>query len=135
MNLLTIKTFDNSIDTHILRVKLESEGIPCFIFDENTVSINPLYNLTVGGIKLKVKTEDFERAKLIIEETELNPITSDDGEIVTCPNCGAKDIYFGFKSMKDVKGVLSIIVSFIFAIYPIYYNTVNKCKVCDEEWI
>jgi hypothetical protein len=27
----------------------------CHLFDENMVTLNPLYNITVGGIKLKVE--------------------------------------------------------------------------------
>ncbi len=29
--LVTLASFDNSIDAHLLRTKLESEEIPCFI--------------------------------------------------------------------------------------------------------
>jgi len=45
MKLVTLKTFDNSIEAHLLKVKLESEGIRCFIFDENIVSMNPILTL------------------------------------------------------------------------------------------
>ena len=54
-DLKIVKIFDNPIDVHILKVRLEEEEIECFIFDENTVSINPMYSYAVGGIKLKVK--------------------------------------------------------------------------------
>ena len=47
----TLKIFENPIDAHLLKTKLESEGIDCYLIDENTVSVMPLYNITVGGIK------------------------------------------------------------------------------------
>ena len=77
MALVTIKTFDNSIDAHMLRSRLENEGIGCYLFDENVVSLNPLYNVTVGGIKLKINDFDVEKAQVIINEVEQAPILND----------------------------------------------------------
>jgi hypothetical protein len=54
MDLVTVKTFDNPIDAHLLRIHLESEGIPCYIFDEEIVAIQPLFANAVGGIKVKI---------------------------------------------------------------------------------
>lgn len=68
MALITFKTFDNPIDAHILRCKLENEGILCYLFDEHIVSINPLFNLTVGGIKLKINDYHLYQAQTILKE-------------------------------------------------------------------
>lgn len=65
--LVTLASFDNSIDAHLLRTKLESEEIPCFIFDENMVTLNPLNNITVGGVKVKVMEEDLDAARNILD--------------------------------------------------------------------
>ena len=54
MNLVTIKTFDNSIDANMLRCQLELEGIHSYLKNENTIATNPMYNVTLGGIKLQV---------------------------------------------------------------------------------
>src|SRR4051812_41685550 len=59
-----IITFENYYDVmlaHIVRTKLEDNGIPCFIADENTLTANPLYNQAVGGIKLKIFERDLEK--------------------------------------------------------------------------
>ena len=64
MKLITIKVFENAIDAHILKTKLESEGIPAILVDENIVTLNPLYNIAVGGGKLQVRDEDFGRANM-----------------------------------------------------------------------
>jgi len=53
MELVTFKTFNNPIEAHLCKTKLESEDILYFIFDENMVSLNPFYNYMLGGIKLK----------------------------------------------------------------------------------
>lgn len=61
MELITLKTFDNSIEAHLMKSKLKSENIVCFLFDENIVGLNPVYNIAVGGIKLKVINQTFIR--------------------------------------------------------------------------
>ena len=134
MALVTIKTFDNSIDAHMLRSRLESEGIGCYLFDENVVSLNPLYNVTVGGIKLKINDFDVEKAQIIINEVEQAPILNDKNEVLRCKNCGSSDLISGYKSMKSAKGILSAILSFLLMIYPIYFKTVYKCKACGAEF-
>ena len=134
MSLITLKTFDNSFEAHLLKSQLENEGIQCFIFDENMVSLNPLFNVTVGGIKLKINDADFDKASEILKLSSEARLTDENNEIVKCPECGSEDIYIGFKSMKGVKGFLSIVVSFIFSIFPIYYKTLNKCKSCGHEF-
>ena len=132
MELITLKTFDNSIEAHILKTKLESEDIACFLFDENIVGLNPLFNVTVGGIKLKINQSDLDKAAEIIKASDA--LIDDDGEVMECPNCQSTDIYSGFKSMKGAKGILSAIISFIFMVFPIYYKTVYKCKSCGNEF-
>ena len=134
MELVTIKTLDNSIEAHIMKSKLESEKIMCFLFDEHIVGLNPLYDVAVGGIKLKINKSDLDKATEIVEETLNSSLTNDKGEVVKCPNCESEDIYSGFKSMKGTKGILSAIVSFLFMVFPIYYKTVYKCKICGNEF-
>lgn len=134
MKLITAKIFDNTIDAHLFKSKLESEGINCYLFDENTISINPLFNNAVGGIKLKISDTDIKRTQEIISQIEKTPLTNDNDVIIKCPNCDSQDIYSGFKSMKGLKGVLSIILSFLLMIFPIYHKAVYKCKDCNTEF-
>lgn len=134
MELITIKTFDNLIEAHLLKSKLESEIIKCYLFDENIVGLNPLYNITVGGIKLKINKADMEKATLIINETEESALTNEQGEAIKCPNCKSEEIYSGFKSMKGVKGVISAITSFLLMVFPIYFRIAYRCKNCGKEF-
>ena len=134
MEFTTIKTFDNPMEAHIVKSRLENEGISCFLFDENMMSINPLFNVTVGGIKLKVNTSDADKAKDIIELINASPITDEKDEQLSCPNCSSNDLISGYKSMKGSTGILSAIISFLLLVFPLYYKTVYKCKVCDTEF-
>ncbi|NDH90230.1 MAG: DUF2007 domain-containing protein, partial [Flavobacteriia bacterium] len=73
MKLITLKTFSNAVSAHLLKTRLESEGVECFILDENIVRLNSFYDLAVGGIRLQVREEDFQRAKELIEEWDARP--------------------------------------------------------------
>ncbi|WP_432672648.1 DUF2007 domain-containing protein [Flavobacterium sp. SM2513] len=134
MKLITVQVFDNPIDMHVLKSKLESEGIHCYIFDEHTVAINPLMSQGVGGIKLKVDESDSDKALLILQEIQAVATLDDDGKAMVCPNCGSTDLYANFKSMKGTKGILSMVVMFFFVVFPFYYKNVYKCKNCDTEF-
>ena len=62
----TVATFSFAADMGLVRSKLESEGIECFVQDELTAQT---YIFTaVGGMKLQVRPEDAERAREIIRE-------------------------------------------------------------------
>ncbi len=134
MKLETIKTFDNPINAHILKTRLESEGIECYLFDENISTLNPLFNISVGGIKLNIKNTDRDKAQAIIQEIEGNDLLDEEDHTIYCPKCNSKHLYAGFKSMKDFKGIMSAIIAFVFMVFPIYFKTVYRCKDCGFEF-
>jgi hypothetical protein len=76
MHLITLKTFDNSIDANMLRCQLELEGIQSYLKDENTITTNPLYNIALGGIKLQVLEQDYTKAKTYLDQLENTPYTN-----------------------------------------------------------
>lgn len=134
MNLITVKTFDNAFGAHILQARLEDEGIVAHIHDENIMSIDPLLNIAVGGVKIKVDEPDVEKALAIIAEIDDTPMTNDKEEVIKCPKCESTDLYSDFKSMKSAKGVIAAIISFMLIVFPIYYKRVYRCKVCATEF-
>lgn len=126
--------FDNPMEAHILKSRLESEGIPCFLQDENIVSLNPLYNYAVGGIKLNIRSSDAPQVQAILQEIENHPNVDEQEEVIKCPRCASTDLYTNFKSMKSTKGFFSAVLSFLMGIFPVYYKNVYKCKQCDTEF-
>lgn len=70
--------FQYSSEAVIYQGKLESYGIEVFMRDMNIVDTNPLYSNAFGGIKLFVRTEDFERAKEILKDVNLYPVDDDE---------------------------------------------------------
>lgn len=67
-DIVTFETFYDPILAEIIRAKLEANGIPCFLADENMGSIYPMYNQGGGGIKLKVFERDLEKCREIVAD-------------------------------------------------------------------
>lgn len=124
---VTVKTFDTSVNAHLFRIELENEGIESFIYDEETITMDPLMSNAIGGIKVKINAKDIERTKefLAKREEENNP---------PCPNCGSKRIMTNFRSFKSASGIISAIAAFLFTIFPPMFKTVNKCLDCNHEF-
>jgi hypothetical protein len=64
--MVVIASFGRIMEAELARARLEAEGIPAFLLDENAVSANPFYSPALGGIKLAVAARDAERAREIL---------------------------------------------------------------------
>jgi hypothetical protein len=87
---VTVATFWQPTYAHIARLKLESEGIDCFIIDENLVATDWLWANAVGGIKLQVPEEDL----LVASEILRLPTAEQDDPIERCPLCKSTRVRF-----------------------------------------
>lgn len=63
---ITVAAFTLPTEMHVVRSKLEAEGIACQVQDELTVQSYHLYSNAIGGVKLKVQEHDFETARQIL---------------------------------------------------------------------
>lgn len=68
--LITIETYDNAMQATLARNYLEAAGVRCVLADEHAVS--SLWHLSnaIGGIKLQVAEEDFDRACELLDDVE-----------------------------------------------------------------
>ncbi len=78
--LTTIYSSNSPIDCHILKGRLETEGISCFIYDENLIWVHPFIAVAIGGVKLKVPSDKFVQSKKIIDLTSRGKLFDDIGE-------------------------------------------------------
>ncbi|TMM59282.1 DUF2007 domain-containing protein [Maribacter algarum] len=95
-----ISSFEYAADVQIIKSKLESEGIPVFLRDENTLNADPLISNAIGGVKLQVYSKDKDRAIEIYNEIRAYAL-DEDGNPVICPNCRAakSEAYYERKSL------------------------------------
>lgn len=82
MQTVVLKTFDDYFSANILLTRLQHEGIPCYLFDEHTVTVNPIFGAVIGGIKLVVSKGYEEAAKRLINRFE-----EEYQQQVLCPKC------------------------------------------------
>lgn len=125
-----VRRFQYSSEAIIYQGKLESQGIEVFLRDNHTVDSNPLYSNAVGGVKLFVKTEDFEKANEILGEVSLYSV-DDDSRPVKCPECGVEQVEMevavdGFKSFFRV-----VFLGFFALLFSKYRY---KCQNCKTEF-
>lgn len=62
----TLAAFDKPIDAHMLIARLEGNGIAAFARDEHMVTLDWLAANAIGGIKVDVADEDYERAVAVM---------------------------------------------------------------------
>ncbi|MGB5170026.1 MAG: DUF2007 domain-containing protein [Eudoraea sp.] len=97
---ITIGAFEFAADVHIIKLKLESEGIAVFLKDENIVNTDPAISHAIGGVKLQVYSKDREKAMAIYDSIR-SYAKDNKGQLITCPNCKAKrsEIFYARKGL------------------------------------
>lgn len=68
--LVTLRTFDNYVTAHIVKSRLEAEGVMCVLQDEHTIAMQWHIAHAIGGIKLQVPAAALDTALHILEVTE-----------------------------------------------------------------
>lgn len=68
--LVTISRYSFPHEAHVARALLESEGIPVFLADEHTITMQWLYSNALGGVRLQVPEAFVERAVALLQELE-----------------------------------------------------------------
>jgi hypothetical protein len=121
--LVTVATFPEAIEAHIFRNRLETEGIPSVLADENIVSNQPWHTIAYGGVKLRVRQQDQERAEAIIAsirgtKTRASP---------RCSVCQSDKI-----EVKRNGNAFKMVLSLMFGI-PGPART-RTCLTCGHEW-
>jgi Zn finger protein HypA/HybF involved in hydrogenase expression len=150
---ITVLTFTFASEVAIIRGRLESEGITCFVQDELTVQVNPLYSNAIGGVKLQVKESDLNQAIEILKETgyikgedlqspKESPCLREHYQIkhyatsevkTICPICGSEEVV---KSKKA--GWFFLFTSFLLlpfcGVFSPFLQKTYYCLNCKEEF-
>lgn len=79
IRLKTIYSSNIPVDCHILKGRLETEGINCFIYDENVVWVHPFRAVAVGGVKIKVPEDQQEKAANTIALQQTQQLSDENG--------------------------------------------------------
>lgn len=139
--LITVANFSHSTEADPVVAWLESEGIECFVTNEHTITMNWLYSNAIGGVGVRVKAADVDRAKAILQVV-LNPDAirdesapanseadqeSDDNSEIRCPKCGSENVYYEKFSRRLVFASWAIL-----SIPLPFFKRKWKCRECEH---
>lgn len=128
MNFKQIASFDNFMLANMTLGLLQENDINCHLKDEHIVTIDPLLNPAVGGIKLLVEEPDFEKAEALIRKAEEDYVKD-----IACPGCKVHALtveekvdkpadFWGKLKNRIVYGQSSI------------YSKVYRCTACNKSF-
>lgn len=85
---VVIGAFDYLADAELLKLKLESEGIPVLLKDANILQAEPFIAAAIGGVKVMVPRAYQQEALEVYEAVRAYAVDTY-GNPVVCPNCKA----------------------------------------------
>ncbi len=150
---ITVLTATFGYEVAVIRGRLESEGITCFVQDELTVQVDPFLSNAIGGVKLQVRESDLEHAVEILKDAgyikngdaqpsdKLSPLNeypheqedvNNKAEVV-CPYCGSREVA-PFKKTGWLF-LLASLFSFLLAVCPApVFQKKYYCFNCKQEF-
>ena len=128
----TIARFEYSSEAQIIKGRLEADGIQVFLSDNLTIDTDPLISNAIGGVKLKVLSEDAKKAQEILRGIQKYSLDSE-GSFINCPNCKSEHIQV-FSTIKNLKSFLSFIFGFMVGTLPFYAKHKYRCNDCNTEF-
>lgn len=129
---VTVASYQYSAEAQIIKGRLEAEGITVFMMDEFTIDTDPLVSNAIGGVKLKVLSEEVIRARHILDAISKYSL-DDNGNEIQCPHCDSKKVEL-FSTVKDRKSFFWFIFGFLFSALPFYAKHTYKCEYCNSEF-
>lgn len=127
--IIVLKQFENSIDAHIAKAKLDAYAIPCFLTEENIAGLYPGQTYLPFGVRLHIFEKDKEEASNLLGEKRMIIDGSPDA---ACPNCQSKKIQRDFPKRFSLKTLTALGVLFFGVFLP--HKKVNHCIDCDYEF-
>ena len=131
MKWIAVASFSQPVEAHLARTKLESEGIPCMVGDENLVRVDWLLSNAVGGVKLMVPATELERAREALRPRPRLVVVSNDppeGEMI-CPRCHSDDVYYS-RFNRRIAGFFILLLGFLIP----WRDRRWACTQCGYEW-
>ncbi|MCV9389432.1 putative signal transducing protein [Reichenbachiella ulvae] len=123
MALSLLTTCEHNIDADLVRTKLESEGITCFLHNENVNNLLPHHNQFLGGgVRVMVMSEQLAQAQEIIGEFHSK---------TSCPSCGSINLRL---IKQPFKSILNAIMIGLFLIPAGKQKMHWVCKDCGESF-
>jgi len=124
--IIVFTQFDSGIEANIIKTKLDANGIPCFLTEENMAGLYPGQQALAFRIRLHIFKKDVEEVSNLLMEKQ-----TDQAE-VSCPTCHSQKIQREFPKELSLKPFTALTVLFFGVFMP--HKKVNHCLDCDCEF-
>lgn len=128
-SLKTITNYIDAIQAHIVKGKLNSEGIHASIAHEHHIWENWMISNAIGGVKIQVPESQVENAKKILADIDTGKFEIEDKSRLECPVCKSNNIVENKNSWR-----FAFIGLFALHIPIPYHRNKVKCNNCDYKW-
>jgi hypothetical protein len=136
--LVTVATFTNPLEAHIVRGRLQAEGIEVYVAHEHHIWANWFLSTALGGVKLQVNPEDAQRADEILRHEQAGDYEGllpeadppDTEPQPGCPACYSPDITAFRRS-----GRLSLFIVWLSSLPLPYSGVTMVCRRCGHTWV
>lgn len=128
MEFVILKSFTNYIDAHLMLGRLQDEGVDCWLKNENTATVMPIWNNALGGIQLMVNSSQAEKAAYILKVMEEERRAQ-----IRCPKCESDNVEF-INTVRKPVNWLSAAVTFILGDVALMPEQRYHCFACGKEW-
>lgn len=126
METVILASFDNYFSANILLSKMQQAGIPCYLKDEYTVTIDPILSNAIGGIKLAVPEPYAAEASALLKQFEEEALHA-----ATCPKCNGNHITL--ISKPGPANVITAVLTWLFSSYAVAPVKIYQCRDCGYE--
>lgn len=134
--LTTVGRYFDPWEAHILRARLEAEGIPASVIGDQHIIANWPLSVALGGTALQVPQQFAVQAQEVIAAYhagtyEQDLIAEHPEAVDACPACGAAEIA---SSVPHRQRALAV-ATFLFASAPFPTSASDmQCKACGHRW-
>ncbi|MFD1769956.1 putative signal transducing protein [Sphingobacterium suaedae] len=132
--MITLKTFDNPVDAHLLKTRLECEGISSCVFHEPGQALNPLLPLSPHSYRLDVGADDLARAQEVLLELDHHIPAYASFEDVVCPHCRSEKIDRLGSRQKGTRALLLSLFSLSTMSLPMVFENRYYCNTCNRAF-
>jgi len=134
--LATATTTTDSIQAHIIRGRLEAEGLHPSVAFEHHIRMNWFISNALGGVRVQVPPSEQEQALVIVNRIndksyqqllEEQEETQDD---LVCPACDSKDV----TRSRFTESLALVLLWFLMVPVPFQTGAYN-CRSCKHHWV
>jgi len=135
--LITVSAFREPYEAHLLRGRLEAEGVPAFVVHEYYIANDWTRSLALGGVKVQVHRDFYGEAReveLACRNGEFRALLQEaEGDLddPACPACG-RTAYR--KRLPVQNGALAIAALFMLGIVVPPTGWIYRCEGCLKEY-